>query len=117
MARLHQYQGKALLRQFGIATPQGARTARLMKLAAEAGIVGEALAAAVETQMGRALPVNVDGAIGALLLDIGIPPELGNTFFMMARMPGLVAQVHEEMTRERPMRHIHPTDHDYDGPE
>lgn len=99
------------------------RTARLMKLAAEARIAGEALAmvealaAAVEAQMGRALPVNVDGAIGALLLDMGIPPELGNTFFMMARVPGLVAQVHEEMTRERPMRRIHPTDHDYDGPE
>ncbi len=64
---------------------------------------------------GRTLPVNVDGAMAALLLDLGIPPELGNTFFMMARVPGLVAHVYEEATRERPMRRIHPTDHEYDG--
>jgi citrate synthase len=35
--------------------------------------------------------------------------------FMMARLPGLVAQVHEEKSRERPMRTIHPTDYEYDG--
>jgi citrate synthase/citryl-CoA lyase len=34
---------------------------------------------------------------------------------MMARVPGLVAHVYEEQTRERPMRRIHPTDHEYDG--
>lgn len=97
------------------------RTARLSELATVAGVSGEAvmmveaLADAIGRQM-RPLPINVDGMIAAILLDMGIPPELGNTFFMMARVPGLVAQVHEEMTRERPMRRIHPTDHDYDGP-
>ena len=64
---------------------------------------------------GRRLPVNVDGAMAAVLLDMGIPPELGNPFFMIARVPGLVAHIHEEMTRERPMRRIHPSDHEYDG--
>jgi hypothetical protein len=29
---------------------------------------------------------------------------------------GLTAQVYEEMTRERPMRKISPTAHEYDGP-
>ena len=65
---------------------------------------------------GRALPVNVDGAMAAVLLDLSIPPELGNVFFMIARVPGLAAHVYEEATRERPMRRIHPTDHEYDGP-
>ncbi len=98
------------------------RTARLLELAKTAGVTGEAvgmlhwLEAALAAQMGRRLPVNVDGAIAAILLDLGITPKLGNTFFMMARLPGLVAQVHEEKTRERPMRRIHPSDHDYDGP-
>lgn len=98
------------------------RTARLLDLAAEAGVSGEAvamvgaLAEAIARGLGRTLPINVDGAMAAVLLDLGIPPELGNTFFMMARVPGLVAQVYEEATRERPMRRIHPTDHDYDGP-
>jgi citrate synthase len=97
------------------------RTARLSELATATGVSGEAvmmveaLTDAIARHM-RPLPINVDGMIAAILLDMGIPPELGNTFFMVARVPGLVAQVHEEMTRERPMRRIHPTDHDYDGP-
>jgi len=98
------------------------RTTRLLDIAAESGTAGEAvtmvqaLAVSIARQMGRAFPVNVDGAMAAVLLDIGIPLELGNTFFLIARVPGLVAHVYEEATRERPMRRIHPTDHDYDGP-
>jgi citrate synthase len=59
------------------------------------------------------MPVNVDGAIAAILLDLGLPIELSNTFFRMARLPGLIAHIHEEKIRERPMRRI---DHKYDGP-
>jgi succinyl-CoA synthetase alpha subunit len=98
------------------------RTTRLLSLAQQQEVAGEAvatlqaLAESLTRQMGRTLPVNVDGAMAAVLLDIGIQPELGNSFFMMARVPGLVAQVYEEMTQQRPMRLIHPTDHDYDGP-
>jgi succinyl-CoA synthetase alpha subunit len=97
------------------------RTRRLLALAAENGVADEAVAmvqaiAAVVANTGRSLPVNVDGAMAAVLLDLGIPPELGNTFFMMARVPGLVAHVFEEATREKPMRRIHPSDHEYDGP-
>lgn len=96
------------------------RTKRLLELAHKTEVAGVAVAmvlaiAEALARSGRRLPVNVDGAIAAILFDIGIPPELGNPFFMMARVPGLVAHVHEEMTRERPMRRIHPTDHEYDG--
>ncbi|MEP7293339.1 MAG: citryl-CoA lyase, partial [Chloroflexota bacterium] len=96
------------------------RTKRLIGIAQENGVAGAAVAmvqaiAEAMGRSGRVLPVNVDGAMAALLLDLGIPPELGNTFFMMARVPGLVAHVYEETTRERPMRRIHPTDHEYDG--
>ncbi|MBK8135632.1 MAG: citryl-CoA lyase [Chloroflexi bacterium] len=98
------------------------RTVRLLEMTRSLGLAGkhvamiEAIAAAYAQSSGRALPVNVDGAIAGVLLDLGIAPELGNTFFMMARVPGLVAQVYEEQTRQRPMRRIHPTDVDYDGP-
>ena len=96
------------------------RTKRLLSMAQELGVAGAAVTmvtaiAEVIAHSGRTLPVNVDGAMAALLLDLGIPPELGNAFFMMARVPGLVAHVYEEATRERPMRRIHPTDHEYDG--
>lgn len=96
------------------------RTKRLLTIAQEEGVAGEAVAmvqalALAVMQSGKALPINVDGAIAALLLDMNIVPELGNTFFMIARLPGLIAHVYEEKTRERPMRVIHPTNHQYDG--
>jgi succinyl-CoA synthetase alpha subunit len=96
------------------------RTKRLIRIAQELGVAGAAVTmvqaiAEAMARGGRTLPVNVDGAMAALLLDLDIPPELGNTFFMMARVPGLVAHVYEEATRERPMRRIHPTEHEYDG--
>ena len=50
------------------------------------------------------------------LVDLKIPVALANAFFMIARVPGLVAQCYEESTRERPMRAIHPGEFKYDGP-
>lgn len=98
------------------------RTAKLYKLASELGIAGKhvqmakALEEALSRSLGKSLPINVDGAIGSLLCEIGIPPEIANLFFIMARVAGLTAHIHEEKTRQRPMRRIHPTDHEYDGP-
>ncbi|NOR82589.1 MAG: citryl-CoA lyase, partial [Ardenticatenales bacterium] len=65
---------------------------------------------------GKSLPINVDGAIAAILVDLRMPRELANGFFIMARVPGLMAHINEEKSRMRPMRRIHPTDHEYDGP-
>jgi citrate synthase len=102
---------------------QDPRTARLFALAAELGLSGRhvAISRAVEQalaeQLGKPLPINVDGAIAALLCDLDFPPEIGNAFFIIARTAGLTAHIHEEKTRMRPMRKIHPTDYTYDGPE
>jgi citrate synthase len=98
------------------------RTARLFSLAGEAEVAGQGIAMISALQQaleatGKRLPINVDGAIAALLIDLRMPHDLANAFFIMARVPGLVAQVSEEKARERPMRAIHPTDHEYDGPE
>ena len=99
------------------------RTKRLLALANELGVSGDgvrmarALEQALEENLGRRLPLNVDGALAALLVDLDFVPELGNAFFIIARVVGLAAQAHEEMTRQRPMRRIHPTDHGYEGPE
>ena len=98
------------------------RTARLYSLAQELGFAGKYvemaknIEKALEQSLGKKLPINVDGAIATILCELGIPSELGNTFFIMARLPGLIAHIHEEKTRMRPMRRIHPTDHEYDGP-
>lgn len=97
------------------------RTAKLFELAAAAGVDGKHMAAAraLESALsntGKALPINVDGAIGAILADLGLEPRLFNGIFMIARTPGLVAHVIEEQTREKPMRRIDPERHAYDGP-
>ncbi len=80
-----------------------------VKLASE---IAEKLSLALRRQM----PLNVDGAIAALLVDLGFEPAVGNGFFLMARMPGLVAHVLEEKKRQKPMRRVSPTSHSYDGP-
>jgi citrate synthase len=97
------------------------RTAKLFSLAEELGVADEGVAMILAFrkafhESGKDLPINVDGAIAALLIDLEMPRELANAFFIMARVPGLVAHIHEEQTRERPMRRIHPSDHAYDGP-
>jgi citrate synthase len=97
------------------------RTAKLFALAEELAVAGKAveLLNSLKTTLstkGKDLPINVDGAIAALLVDLKVPSKLANAFFFMARMPGLVAHVHEEQNNQKPMRRIHPTAHAYDGP-
>ncbi len=100
------------------------RTAKLFELAAAAGLSDAptthiGAARAVErafATIGKPLPINVDGALGAILSDLGMDPRVFNGIFMIARTPGLVAHVTEEQTREKPMRRIDPVNHAYDGP-
>ena len=97
------------------------RTARLFALAKAANVGGAGVQAINALAQGyarrdRQLPINVDGAIAALLVDLDVPRELANAFFIMARVPGLVAHVFEEQTTQKPMRRIHPTAHSYTGP-
>jgi len=97
------------------------RTAKLFQLALELGIAGDGIQMinAIQSSLkdsGKSLPINVDGAIAAVLVDLDIPSQLANAMFFIARVPGLILQAHEEQTRERPMRRIHPTDISYDGP-
>lgn len=98
------------------------RAARLFALADELGLAREgvpmarAFEAALATTTGKALPLNVDGAIAACLFDLGFAGDVANAFFILARMPGWLAHVFEELTRERPMRRIEPSAWEYDGP-
>ncbi len=99
------------------------RTDTLFAIAEEAGVAGDhvtmsrAIRQAMQEALGKDLPLNVDGATAALLCDMDFPPEMGNGLFAIARTVGLTAHVFDEITRQRPMRRISPTDHVYDGPE
>ena len=99
------------------------RTDKLFKIAEEIKIKGKHIEFALHTKQAlkevfnKELPINVDGAIGAVLCDMNFPPEIGNAFFMISRLPGLIAHIYEEKTREKPMRKIHLDSFEYDGPE
>lgn len=98
------------------------RTGKLFEIAERHGYHGRhiQLCRAIETALaektGRTLPINVDGAIAAVISDMGFDWRLGKGFFIISRVPGLLAHAYEEMTRERPMRKLGPPASDYDGP-
>lgn len=98
------------------------RLERLMALAREAGVDGRHLdaAAALETalyrSLGKALPINIDGAMAAILCEIDFPIGLANALFMVSRITGILAHAHEEQEQMPPMRRIDPEDHGYCGP-
>ena len=98
------------------------RTPKLFALAEELGLGGNAVNFIITVkevlgEEGKDLPINVDGAIAALLVDLKIPVEYANAFFIMARVPGIVAHVYEEKATQKPMRKIDPVNHVYNGPE
>ncbi len=98
------------------------RTKRLYELASEVGFGGrhmelaQAIGKHLEVQSGRALPLNVDGAIAAVISDMGFDWRLGKGFFIIARTVGLVAHAVEEWSREKPMRRFVIDDSEFDGP-
>ena len=99
------------------------RTKRLFLLAKELKISGShlALSNAIEIELekssGRKLPINVDGAIAAIISDMGFDWRLGKGFFLLGRVAGLTAQVYEEQTEFKPMRKMFDVESEYDGPE
>ena len=97
------------------------RSRRLLELSREAGAAGPhvAVAAALEALLaagGKKLPLNVDGAIAAVLADLGFSTDLANGYFILARTAGWMAHAVEEWRREKPMRRIDQGDWSYDGP-
>ena len=97
------------------------RTKRLFTLADQLHISGDHIAlsksieTSLETSAGRKLPINVDGAIAAIISDMGFDYRLGKAFFLLGRVAGLTAHVYEEQTREKPMRKMFSVDCEYDG--
>ena len=65
----------------------------------------------------KELPINIDGALAALLYDLGFPPAAGKLLFIISRVAGLTAEVAEEYSREKPMRIRIPVEYDGVPPE
>jgi citryl-CoA lyase len=95
------------------------RTGVLFEKARELGIAAKhvALSLAVHkelnAQSSKTLPLNIDGALAAILCDMDFDSRLGKGFFIIGRMPGLVAQVHEEMVNDVGIRRLDPAEIEY----
>jgi citrate synthase len=98
------------------------RVTRLLDYAREEGVSGpyieqlECLQRALSQNLERQLPINIDGAIAALLCEIRFPKEAANGLFLMSRVAGLVAHSVEEQQRNRPLDSIYTEGAVYDGP-
>jgi len=96
----------------------------LLKMAKEDGVEGRHIGAlrAVEgclpETLGRVLPVNVNGAIPAVMLDVGFPIQALKGISLLARTASLIGHLQEES--ERPIGFILSGNAaaaiDYDGP-
>lgn len=99
------------------------RTARVMDVARELGFYGPfcelgfAIEDATEEFYSRRLPMNIDGAMSCIMLELDLDPGLGKAFYVIGRSAGLVAHAFEEQSRERPYRDIGWESVEYDGPE
>jgi citrate synthase len=81
----------------------------LFAVAEDVGLAGDgirfvrAVEGAIRERL-KPIPLNIDGALAAILFDIGLPPMVGKLIFIIGRVAGLSAEVLEEHTREKPMR-------------
>jgi citrate synthase len=98
------------------------RTNKLIEMVRSFGMAGQgmemllAIKDAFESN-GKNLPINVDGVIAAILVDLNMPRGFANAFFIVARAPGLIAHIYEEQKTQKPMRKIDAANHLYDGHE
>jgi citryl-CoA lyase len=89
-------------------TEEDPRASRIVEKARELGLAGENVEKMEKIREEFAerkteLVMNVDGAIAGVMSDMEWEPELGKGIFIIARTPGLVAHVREEMD-EKPFR-------------
>lgn len=97
------------------------RAQRLLELAEAWGIGGRfaALAQAIVTALrettGHALPLNVDGALAALISDMGMEWRMGKAIFILGRTAGFIAHAQEELATGKPFQFINDVDVEYVG--
>jgi citrate synthase len=86
--------------------PRAARLAELIRDAAREGVVtgrflsiGEAVQQNLAHGKPASLPMNVDGIIAVMLLELGFPSEMGRGLFVLSRSVGICAHAFEQSQR------------------
>ncbi len=84
------------------------RAKKLIEMAIKESCVGPHLKLAVSIEdliyQNKNIKLNVDGANAAILSDLGFSPDLGFGVFMIGRIPGIIAHIHEENMDEDEFR-------------
>jgi citrate synthase len=89
----------------------------LFDMASEQRVAGDGVAFVAALQKAaseriKPLPINIDGALAAILHDLGFDPAAGKFVFIVGRVAGLTAEIAEEHAREKPMRIRIPVQYD-----
>ena len=88
------------------------RSLTLFDIAKNLGIFGKhsEFALSVKAELNKIsskpLPLNIDGTFAAILCDMGFDVRMGQSFFLIARTPGLLAQIHEEQINDVGIRRL-----------
>ena len=84
-------------------SPTDPRADRMFQIAMEGGVRGEYIELAkilgeeIEKSRGKPLTLNVTGALGAVLNEVGFPVEVMRAVAAVGRSAGLVGHIYEEM--------------------
>jgi citryl-CoA lyase len=97
------------------------RATLLLTIAREQEVYGSActLAEEIEKELSavssKPLPLNIDGAMAAILSDMGFKPEVMKGLFILARLPGLIAHSVEQAQSGEGLKRLAPEEEIYTG--
>ncbi len=97
------------------------RSDTIFSVAKDTGIYGkhctfaESFHKELNNASSKELPINIDGAMAAVLSDMGFDWGIMKGFFIIARVPGLVAQTYEELTNDKGIRRVAQEEIEYTG--
>ncbi len=97
------------------------RAELLFTLAKENGLYGkhcvfaEKVAEELNKTASKKLPMNIDGAMGAIISDMGFDWRVAQGIFIIARVPGLVAHIYEEIASGEGLRRLEENEEEYIG--
>jgi len=60
----------------------------------------------IKKQKGKEIPLNIDGCIAAVALDMDLPAYIATGFFIIGRLPGILAHIKEEIEQNNKLRRI-----------
>lgn len=98
------------------------RAPALLRVAQEAGAAGPfcrlllAMEQELEAAKGRRVPINIDGIVAALVLDLGLPMECAAAFVMIPRSFSTLAHHLEEKAQNTRWRYVPQQHVTYTGP-